>query len=243
MLASSTFKQTKALNMSESSTMKTSMSWPTPRRLTPGLIAVFVLLLCFPLCRAQSASNSLARGSTSAAGDTLRDAYAATPINPEHYVIGPNDVLAIDVWKESEFTRVLPVRPDGRISLPLIGEVQASGLTPFELQANLTEKLRTYFERPSVTVMVQQANSHHFNVMGEVQKPGSYNMTQPVTVLDALALAGGFRDFAKEKKIYVLRILADGTTERIAFNYREVIKGKNMAQNIQLRPDDTVIIP
>lgn len=221
------------------------MKRPTYRSVAFGVIAPGVLVLCLQPCLAQAPSGSLTEAAMSAtsAGDVVALPPTAAPVNVERYVIGPNDVLAVDVWKVTELTRVLPVRPDGQISLPLIGDVQASGLTPHELQASLTEKLRAYFERPAVTVIVQQANSHHFNVMGEVQKPGAYNMTQPVTVLDALALAGGFRDFAKEKKIYVLRIRPDGSPERIPFNYREVIKGKNVAQNIQLRPDDTVIVP
>jgi polysaccharide biosynthesis/export protein len=223
--------------------MEARMDWPTHRNLAPALIALGVLLLCLQPCLAQTPNNSLAEGTTLPATDTPSRAPTAAPVNLDRYVIGPNDVLAIDVWKETELTRVLPVRPDGQISLPLIGDVQASGLTPHELQASLTEKLRAFFEHPAVTVIVQQANSHHFNVMGEVQKPGAYAMTEPVTVLDALALAGGFRDFAKEKKIYVLRGHPDGSHERLPFNYREVIKGKNMAQNIQLRPGDTIVVP
>lgn len=159
------------------------------------------------------------------------------------YVIGPNDVLAIDVWKEAELTRVVPVRPDGNISLPLIGDVSASGLTPLQLQTRLLERLRAYLEQPAVTVMVQQANSYRFNVMGEVQKAGSYAIARPTTVLDALAMAGGFRDFAKKTEIYVLRMHLDGTHERLPFNYRQVIKGERLAQNVQLRPGDTVVVP
>jgi polysaccharide export outer membrane protein len=159
------------------------------------------------------------------------------------YVIGADDVLAINVWRDKELSRVVPVRPDGNISLPLVNEVQASGLTAEQLQARLSEGLRKYLDHPEVTVIVQEAKSHHFNVVGEVQKPSFYLLSQPLTVLDAIALAGGFRDFAKRKKIYVLRAQPDGSEQRIAFNYNEVIKGRNVSQNILLQPGDTLVIP
>jgi polysaccharide biosynthesis/export protein len=113
------------------------------------------------------------------------------------YVIGPDDVLAVNVWKEDEISRQVPVRPDGRVSLPLIGDVQAAGLTPLELQQSIRARLAAYLVNPTVTVMVLEARSHHFNVVGEVEHPGSFVLGQPLTVLDALAMAGGFRDFAK----------------------------------------------
>ena len=159
------------------------------------------------------------------------------------YVIGADDVLAIDVWHEQELSRVLPVRPDGKISLPLIGELAASGKTPLQLQDLIAQRLKDYLEHPQVTVIVQDAKSQTFNVMGEVQRPGSYAFGHPVTVLDAVALAGGFRDFAKSKKMYVLRTSADGSHQRLPFNYNDVIKGKNLSQNIVLQSHDTVVVP
>lgn len=210
------------------------------------LIALALLIILFSLRAEQAQSQQYALAGPAEADATIN--HAASPggvgvlVSPQ-YVIGPNDVLAVDVWKEAELTRVVPVRPDGNISLPLIGDVGASGLTPAQLQARLTEKLRVYLEHPAVTVIVQQANSYLFNVMGEVQKPGAYAITRPTTVLDALAMAGGFRDFAKETKVYVLRMQVDGTHERLPFNYRQVIKGEKLAQNVQLRPGDTVVVP
>ena len=123
----------------------------------------------------------------------------------DSYVIGPADVLAINVWKEAEISRSIPVRSDGRISLPLIGEVQAAGRTPRQLQEELAKKLTSFISEPDVTVIVQEIHSQKFNVLGQVGKPGTFLLTDSTTVLDAIALAGGFRDFAKQKAIYVLR--------------------------------------
>src|SRR5215472_9792806 len=135
---------------------------------------------------------------------------AAIAVSDE-FVIGTADVLAINVWKETEVSRVVPVRSDGRISLPLVGEIQAGGRTPKQLEGELTLKLKDYVSEPDVTVIVQEIKSQKFNVLGMVMKPGSYALTNPTTVLDAIAMSGGFRDFAKQKDIYVLRRAADGS--------------------------------
>jgi polysaccharide export outer membrane protein len=161
----------------------------------------------------------------------------------ENYVIGDGDVLTINVWKEQELTGSVPVRLDGKISLPLIGEVQASGKTPIQLKNDITAKLSAFLSAPDVTVTVLQMNSQKFNVLGRVTKPGSYPLSATTTVLDAIAAAGGFQDFAKQKGIYILRKDAKGGMTRIAFNYKDVIKGSHPEENIQLRPDDTIIVP
>lgn len=162
--------------------------------------------------------------------------------NRTDYVIGETDLLVINVWRDQELSRTIPVRPDGKISLPLIGELQASGLTPAALQATITQKLRDYVEHPEVTVIVQEARSQVFNIMGEVLKPGTYPLGQRLTVLDAIALAGDFKEWAKKSKIYVLRTHADGKTERLPFDYKKVLKG-DLSQNIFLQPRDTVVVP
>jgi polysaccharide biosynthesis/export protein len=159
------------------------------------------------------------------------------------YVIGPDDVLAVNVWKEPEISRTLPVRPDGNISLPLVGDLVASGRTPAQLQGEIKKQLVAYLSNPEVTVLVQEAKSHKFNIVGEVEKPGSYVMSTPMTVLDAIALAGGLREFARETKIYVLRENADGSRIRLPFNYRQVIKGDDLKADVQLQPRDTIIVP
>ncbi len=166
-----------------------------------------------------------------------------TSIRPSSYIIGVGDGLDINVWKESELSKSVAVRPDGMISLPLVGEIKAVGLTPVQLQEQIAAALQKVMSDPQVTVIVTGVNSLSFNIMGNVLKPGFYPMVRPLTILDAIALSGGFRDFAKEKKIYVLRKAADGTQKKIKFNYKEVIKGKNMAQNILLQPNDTLVIP
>src|SRR5881397_2610588 len=161
----------------------------------------------------------------------------------DKFLIGNDDVLAINVWKEPELSRAVPVRSDGKISLPLVGEVQASGETPRQLEQEIAKKLQSYISEPEVTIIVQQINSRKFNVLGQVAKPGSYPLANSPTVLDAIAVAGGFRDFAKQKSIYVLRKNADGGQSRLPFNYKDVIKGKNAEQNVKLQPGDTIVVP
>lgn len=168
---------------------------------------------------------------------------AATKAHDDSFIIGNDDMLAINVWKEPDVSKSVPVRSDGKISLPLVGEVQAAGRTPLRLEQDIAAKLKNYIAEPEVTVIVQQINSQKFNVLGMVGRPGSYPISNSATVLDAIALAGGFRDFAKQKSIYVLRQNADGTQTRLPFNYKEVVKGKNPAQNIKLQPRDTIVVP
>ena len=170
------------------------------------------------------------------------DSSAPKP-HDNSFVIGNDDVLAINVWKEPEISRSVPVRSDGRISLPLVGEVTAAGETPLKLEQDLAARLKNYIDEPEVTVIVQQINSQKFNILGQVNHPGSFSLANAATVLDAIALAGGFRDFAKQKSIYVLRANADGTETRIPFNYKQVLKGKNPEQNVKLQARDTVVVP
>jgi polysaccharide export outer membrane protein len=168
---------------------------------------------------------------------------AAKKAHDASFVIGNDDLLAINVWKEPDISRNIPVRSDGRISLPLVGELQAAGRTPLQLEQDITTRLHNYIADPEVTVMVQEIHSQKFNILGEVIKPGSYSLEMAATVLDAIAAAGGFRDFANQKSIYILRQNANGGESRIAFNYKKVIKGKNPQQNINLQPRDTIVVP
>ena len=199
-------------------------------------------------------SGSLS-GQTAAPGPANRElpaaAVMASPAEPpapsgnkpgdDTFVIGNDDVLAINVWKEPDFSRSISVRSDGKISLPLLGEVQAAGLTPLQLQHDLATKLRDYITKPEVTVMVEQMNSKKFNILGQVTKPGAYSLALAPTIVDAIAVAGGPKDFAKEKSIYILRQNPSGGQTRIAFNYKDFLKGKN--QNVKLEPHDTVVVP
>ncbi len=165
------------------------------------------------------------------------------------YVIGDDDVLAISVWKEPDLTKVIPVRSDGKISLPLVGDVQAAGLTPAQLAADLTASLGSFITDPQVTVIVQEIKSRNFNILGQVIKPGSYPLTVDTTVVDAIALAGGFRDFAKKKAIYIVRQGANGAELHLPFNYEDFIKGKKgkkgkrPSPDIQIKPHDTIVVP
>jgi polysaccharide export outer membrane protein len=162
---------------------------------------------------------------------------------PADYVIGPSDVLAVNIWREPEISRTVPVRPDGKISLPLVGDLHASGATAEQLQNLIKRQLQAYIAHPEVTVIVQEVKSQQVNIFGEVAKPGSYVLARNMTVLDALAVAGGLKDFAKATKIYVLRVGKDGGRSRIPFNYKQAIKGRNPAQDIELHPRDTVVVP
>jgi polysaccharide export outer membrane protein len=171
------------------------------------------------------------------------NAKASTPATTDPaYIIGPEDVIDINVWKEPDMTRVVPVRPDGKISLPLINDVQAAGSTPQQLAAAVTEKLRKFLTEPQVTVIVTQINSQRVFVVGEVLRAGAFPLIPGMTVLQALASAGGFTTFADMKKIHVMR-LVNGKHVEMPFNYREVLKGDNPEQNIKLEPGDTVVVP
>jgi polysaccharide export outer membrane protein len=178
-----------------------------------------------------------------ASGDQSLGNHSSGRPHDDSFVIGSNDVLAVNVWKEPDISRSVPVRSDGKISLPLAGEVQAAGLTPLKLEREITTKLQAYISDPEVTVIVQQINSQKFNILGQILRPGSYPLTGSSTVLEAIALAGGFRDFAKQKAVYVLRQNSDGTQSRLPFNYKEVVRGKNSTQNVKLQPNDTIVVP
>jgi polysaccharide biosynthesis/export protein len=209
-------------------------------------LGIFLLVLS-PCIFAQDPSSSQtpdhASQTQEASAQTNPSTEPSSRVDSGSYVIGKDDVLSINVWQEKELTRSIPVRSDGKISLPLVGEVVAAGLTPLKLQQDLTQKLRAYITDPVVTVIVEQVNSKKFNILGQVMKPGAYSLTVATTVMDGIAAAGGFRDFAKTKDVYVLRQKPDGTQSRIGFNYKDFIKGKNASQNIKLEPHDTIIVP
>lgn len=167
---------------------------------------------------------------------------AAKPAAEAEYKIGPQDVLRIDVWKEPEISRTIPVRPDGKISLPLLNDVQASGLTAMELARALREGLSKYLTSPQVTVTVSEINSRRVYVTGEVNRAGSMPLLPNMTVLQALSGAGGFTQFAKLKGIYVLRN-ENGKQVKYPFDYKQVVKGNNSEQNIPLLPGDVIVVP
>jgi len=157
------------------------------------------------------------------------------------YTIGSADVLLVSVWKEPDLTATLPVRPDGMISVPLLDDVQAAGLTPMQLAAILREKLKKYVADPRVTVVVTQMNSQRIYVMGEVLHTGAMPLVPGMTVLQALATSG-FTQFANTKAIYVLRS-EKGKQEKIPVNYKALLRGESPEQNILLKPGDTIVVP
>jgi len=180
----------------------------------------------------------------SAAKQPARETAGAPSQKPlGEYIISPSDVLDVSVWKEPDISRTVTVRPDGKISLPLLGEMVASGKSPVELQAVIKEKLQRYIVSPEVTVLLHDVKNGAVSILGKVSKPGAYPVAQQMTVLDLIAAAGGFKDYAKLSKIYVLRVDTGGATVRYKFNFKEVIKGRNLSQNIALLPRDTVYVP
>lgn len=201
-----------------------------------------VLICCLSTALWGQAASDAKPAPDPGAQATTSNADATKP-HDATFVIGNDDVLAINVWKEPDISRSIPVRSDGKISLPLVGEVQAAGITPLKLEQDIAARLKNYIAEPEVTVIVQQVNSQKFNILGQVNRPGSYPLATSPTVLDAIAVAGGFRDFAKQKAIYVLRQNPDGTQSRMPFNYKDVVKGRNTAQNVKLQPRDTIVVP
>jgi polysaccharide export outer membrane protein len=175
-----------------------------------------------------------------AASDKTANVAGSALAWPE-YVIGPEDVLHIAVWKENDLTATLPVRPDGKISLPLLNDVQAAGMTPQQLAASVTEKLKKYIADPRVTVVVTQINSKRIYLVGEVLHAGATPMLPNMTVLQALSSAG-LNQFANTKKIYVLRTI-NGKQQKMPVNYRELVKGEQIEQNYVLQPGDTIVVP
>ena len=164
----------------------------------------------------------------------------ATP--PPGYLIGPDDVLGVVFWEMPNHGGDVIVRPDGKITLPLINDVQAAGLTPEQLREAIVKESARFIREPDVTVVVKQINSLKVYITGQVNKPGTYPLTTPTTVLQVLALAGGVGDFAKKDRVVVMRT-ENGQTRSFKFNYKDVIQGKKLEQNILLKPGDTVVVP
>lgn len=165
----------------------------------------------------------------------------AEPISPS-YQIGPSDQLRIFIWKEIDLTQDLQVMPDGRITFPLIGEIEAAGKTVTDLKKVISEKLKKYVTAPEVTVIVKESNSRTIYLIGRVARPGPYALGSEMTVLQALSLAGGFAEWADEKAIKIVR-RENGKEIQLPFNYKDYIGGRNIEQNVLLRPSDTVVVP
>jgi polysaccharide export outer membrane protein len=167
---------------------------------------------------------------------------AAVVSVPPGYVIGADDRLTIAFWKDKDLSADVVVRPDGRISLPLLNDVEAAGLTPEQLRRRLLEVASRFVEDPSPTVVVREIHSRHVYITGNVEKPGAYPLNTPMTVVQVIATAGGLKEFVGGKNIVILRH-EGGRNVRFAFDYQAVLKGRKLQQNIEMRPGDTVIVP
>jgi len=208
------------------------------RRLTLLTVA-FSLLLALCMGAQEAAGRQHPQAITTSAANELAKKVATQDPN---YVIGSQDMLDISVWREPDFSRTVPVRPDGKISLPLLNDMQAAGLTPSQLAEELTKSLNKFVTNPQVTIIVTQINSQRFYVLGEATRPGAYTLIPDMTILQALSNAGGFTTYANSKKIYLLR-QENGKQQKLSFNYKDVISGKRTEQNIALKNGDTIVVP
>jgi polysaccharide export outer membrane protein len=201
--------------------------------------------LALALALVAGAGVGVAHAQQASVADPAAGARMPTSAPPaiSDYVIGPEDILQITVWKNESLSRELAVRPDGKISLPLLHDVQAAGLTPMQLQEKLATALAEFMPNPEIAVTVTDVRSYRISVLGEVQKPGVLQLKSDTTVLEALALAGGFRDFASPSKIMILRKNGDGQTQKIPFNYNRVVKDNRAEGNVTLKAGDVVVVP
>jgi len=212
----------------------------------------FAITITAITASAQNASIKIHPDNSNGKVETAKDGTAASSAavnmavksatDDPNYVIGPEDNLIVSVWREPEISRSVPVRPDGKISLALLNDVQAAGLTPMQLGSAIAEKLQKFISEPQVTVIVASINSQRIFVVGEVSRTGTYTLLPNMTVMDALSSAGGFTPFAKRTKIYILR-KENGKVSSIPFNYKEAIKGRRPEQDIALKPGDRIVVP
>lgn len=198
------------------------------------LLSSLGFLLLLPLAQSQTPKATQRNSPVSAARPS------ANSVAPDDYIIGPQDVLRIDVWKEPEISRSIPVRPDGKISLPLLDDVQAAGLTAMKLAGNIRDGLTKFITNPQVTVTVSDINSRRIFITGEVVRQGTLPLIPNMTALQALSSAGGVSQFAKPTKIYILRNQS-GQQIKVPFNYKEVLKGK--MPDVALLPGDVIVVP
>jgi polysaccharide biosynthesis/export protein len=170
-----------------------------------------------------------------------RTSAVGVPVPPD-YVIGPDDQLSVVFWRDKDMSSDVTVRPDGKITLPLLNDIQAAGLRPDQLRDKVAEEAKRYVEDPQPTIVVTKINSRKVFITGQVAKPGPYSLMAPTTVLQLISMAGGLTDYAHSKKISIMRT-ENGRQIAYHFNYKDIAAGKNMKQNIELKPGDTVVVP
>ena len=203
-------------------------------------VAVVTVAIVTP-CAAQSAASTTAAVTGKSVANASAPAVAPV-IVPAEYIIGADDVMSVVFWRDKELSSDVTVRPDGKISLPLLNEIQAAGLTPAQLRDRITDEAKKYVEDPTVTVEVKAINSRRVYITGEVNKKGAYPITGSMTVLQLISIAGGLGDYAKSEKIRIVRN-EGGKQVAFKFNYKEVLNSDKLAQNIELKPGDTVVVP
>jgi polysaccharide export outer membrane protein len=197
-----------------------------------GGMGIFLLLIIANMAYPQADKEILSR----------KEAQAEIGTDNDQYVIGAEDVLSIHVWKEDAFTRTIPVRMDGKISLPLVQEIKAAGLTPLQLKEVLTRRLKEFIENPVVSVTVTEANSYKVYVSGQVKTPGVYRLRSETSVAQIIPMAGGFTDWANQKKILIIRN-ENGREKRMTVNYKKIMRGSDQDSNVILKAGDTIIVP
>jgi polysaccharide biosynthesis/export protein len=201
---------------------------------------LFIILIISSFVIAQG--SVIAQNEKEVSAKSTAPAPLPVPPDSDKYLIGPEDVLFIQVWKEDQLSQAVMVRADGKISLPLIDEIQAAGLTPLRLKEVLTQKFKQFVETPIVTVMVRDAKSFKVYIGGQVAKPGVYTLVEEITFLQLVPMAGGFTEWANQRKILLVR-KEGGKEKRITINYKKIISGEDLSNNVVLKPGDTIIVP
>ena len=197
-----------------------------------GWVGLLVFLISGQIVLAQTEKEEVLK----------KQAQAEVAADSDQYVIGPEDVLYIHVWREEALSRTVPVRMDGNISLPIIQEIKAAGLTPLKLKEGLTERLKEFIESPNISVTVMEANSYKVYISGQVRTPGVYRLRSETSLLQMIPMAGGFAEWANQKKILIIR-KEDGKEKRFTVNYKKILTGKDPGSNVILKAGDTIIVP
>jgi polysaccharide export outer membrane protein len=197
-----------------------------------GWVGLLVFLISGQIALAQTEKEEVLK----------KQAQAEVAADSDQYVIGPEDVLYIHVWREEALSRTVPVRMDGNISLPIIQEIKAAGLTPLKLKEGLTERLKEFIESPNVSVTVMEANSYKVYISGQVRTPGVYRLRSETSLLQMIPMAGGFAEWANQKKILIIR-KEGGKEKRFTVNYKKILTGKDPESNVILKAGDTIIVP
>ena len=200
--------------------------------ISTGIMGLWLISIFVPVAFSQEDKEVLSK----------KEAQAEVAADSDRYVIGSEDVLYIHVWKEETLSKTVSVRMDGKISMPLIDEIQAAGLTPLKLKEILTERLKEFVEIPTVTVIVMEANGFKIYISGQIRSPGVYRLRSETTLAQIISMAGGLGEWANQSKIIIIR-KEDGKEKRFTINYKKIVKGKDLSLNILLKAGDTIIVP